>query len=228
VVDQNAPGVYGEDTHPLAGQYSQFTAFFENQSYPVMFVSNSPISGFQYSLGQANNTNAISFQVNNGSNGKANGFCRICIPQILVSPPYVMTIDSAPLSYNVVLMNGTHTWIYFAYSNSTHDLVIASVVSEEVPLWAVWWFWGISGLALVAAVLGGFTIRYSRKVSEQGRILQAYGPFMVAEALFSADIERRGMKIKEFEKKYGVKIQPRSTLEDVLRSLETKQKEEES
>jgi hypothetical protein len=49
---------------------------------------------------------------------------------------------------------------------------------------------------------------------------------VIAEALFKADIERRGLKIKEFERKYGVKIQPRSTLEDVIRTLEAKEKEE--
>jgi hypothetical protein len=105
---------------------------------------------------------------------------------------------------------------------------VVPVVPPTVPVWSLWWFWGISGLAVVGAVLGVFTVKYRRKVAEQLRILQAYGPFMVAEALFNADIERRGMKIKEFETKYGVKIQPRSTLEDVIRSLEKKQKEEES
>ena len=82
------------------------------------------------------------------------------------------------------------------------------------------------GLTLIGAVLASFTVKYRRKVTEQTKLLQAYSPFVVAEELFKADIERRGLKIKEFEKKYGVKIQPRSNLEDVMRSLETKEKEE--
>jgi len=225
VVDPTALGVYGEDTHPLVGQYSQFTAAFGNQSYSVMFVSNSSISGFQYSLGQSNSTNALSFEVIGSKNS---GFCRIGIPEVLVAPPYVVTVDGAPLSYSVVMTNGTYTWIYFAYSGAAHDLMISPVVPSGIPFWSVWWFWGISGLAVVGVVFGGFTVKYRRKVSEQARVLQAYGPFMVAEALFIADIERRGRKIKEFETKYGVRIQPRSTLEDVLKSLETKEKEEES
>jgi parallel beta-helix repeat protein len=227
VVEQRMFGIYGQDSHPLTGQYSEFTAAFENQSYTVMVVSNSAISGFQYHQGLENSANAISFQVS-GINGS--GFCRICIPQVLVASPYIVTGDGASISFTVVMTNGTHTWVYFTYPSSAHELMltpVVPVVPPKVPVWSLWWFWGISGLAVVGAVLGGFTVKYRRKVAEQSRILQAYGPFMVAEALFNADIERRGMKIKEFETKYGVKIQPRSTLEDVIRSLEKKQKEEE-
>ena len=92
----------------------------------------------------------------------------------------------------------------------------------------MWWFWGIFGLALIGAVLASFSVKYRRKVVEQAKLLREYNPFVIAEALFKADIERRGLKIREFEKKYGVKIQPRSTLEDVVRSLVTKEKEEKS
>jgi len=38
-----------------------------------------------------------------------------------------------------------------------------------------------------------------------------------------ADVERRGVKIGKFEEKYGVKIRPRNTLEDALRSMELKE-----
>jgi hypothetical protein len=90
----------------------------------------------------------------------------------------------------------------------------------------MWWFWGMIGLALVGVLLASLSVMYGRKAAEQTRLLRTYSPFVIAEALFKADIERRGLRIKEFEKKYGVKIQPRSTLEDVLRGLETKEKEE--
>jgi hypothetical protein len=98
----------------------------------------------------------------------------------------------------------------------------------EVPIWFQWVFWGIFGLVLGEAVLASFAVKYRRRVSEQTKILRAYSPFVIAEALFKADIERRGLKIREFEKKYGVKIQPRSTLEDVVRSLEAKEEDEKS
>jgi parallel beta-helix repeat protein len=224
VVDQRVwLGVYSQDSYPLMGEYSQFTAAFENQSYTVMVVSNSTVSGFLYHKGQDNVTNALSFQVS-GSN--ASGFFRICIPQVLIAPPYVVTADNVSLSYNVVRTNGTYTWIYFTYPLSAGDLTIKPVAPSSVPVWSQWWFWGISGLVLVEAVLAAFTVSYRRKVAEQMKVLQGYSPFVIAEALFKADIERRGIKIKEFEKKYGVRIQPRTTLEDVIRSLEAKEEEE--
>jgi parallel beta-helix repeat protein len=217
-------GVYSQDNYPLMGEFFQFDTATENRSYTVTVVSNSTISSFQYHSDPDNKTNAVSFKVD-GTNGT--GFCLICIPHVLISPPFGVTVDEAPpLLYNVVRTNGTHTWIYLTYLQSEHELTVTSILPSEVPVWFLWWFWGITGLVVVDAALGAFAIRYRRKVTEQMNILQAYSPFVIAEALFKADIERRGLKIKEFEKKYSVKIQPRATLEDVIRSLETKEEEE--
>ena len=226
VVDAYALGVYSQDSFPLMGQFLQFNTVIEGQSYAVEVVSNSTVTGFQYDRGPDNMTNMMSFRVI-GTNDT--GFCLICIPQFLMTPPYAATIDQAsPLSYDAVRTNGTHTWIYLTYIQSDLELVITPVVSPEVPVWSMWWFWGIFGLALIGVVLSGFSIKYRRKVVEQAKLLREYSPFVIAEALFKADIERRGLKITEFEKKYGVKINPRSTLDDVIRSLETKEKEEKS
>lgn len=226
VVDAYALGVYGQDSFPLMGQFFQFNAVVESRYYVVDVVSNSTVMGFRYDRGPDNRTNMMSFRVS-GTNGT--GFCLICIPQFLIASPYTVTIDQAsPLSYDVVRTNGTHTWVYFSYFQSEHELVIEPVIPPEVPIWSLWWFWGIFWLALIGAVLAWFSVKYRRKVVEQTKLLREYSPFVIAEALFKADIERRGLKIREFEKKYGVKIQPRSTLEDVIRSLETKEKEEKS
>jgi hypothetical protein len=226
VVDAYALGVYSQDSFPLMGQFFQFNAVIESRYYAVDVVSNSTVTGFRYDRGPDNRTNVMSFRVS-GTNGT--GFCLICIPQFLIASPYTVTIDQAsPLSYNVVRTNGTHTWVYFSYIQSEHEIVIKPVIPSEVPIWSLWWFWGIFWLALIGAVLASFSVKYRRKVVEQAKLLREYSPFVIAEALFKADIERRGLKIREFEKKYGVKIQPRSTLEDVIRSLETKEKEEKS
>jgi len=83
-------------------------------------------------------------------------------------------------------------------------------------------------MVLVEAVLGVFTIKYRRKIVEQRRLLQAFNPLVVAQALFETDVERRDLKIREFEKKYGIKIQPRDTLQDVIGSFEKKEKDEKS
>jgi parallel beta-helix repeat protein len=233
VVDPQALGVYSQDAYPLMGQFYQFSTAIENRSYTATFVSNFTITSFRYDRGPDNKTNLMSFDVNttdvNATQGT--GFCLVCIPHELVTPPYVVTTDQAPpLSYNVVRTNGTHTWVYFTYAQSTRGLTVKPVlpVVVEVPIWSLWWFWGIFGLALIVAILVPFSVKYHRKVAEQAKLLRDYSPFVIAEALFKADIDRRGLKIREFEKKYGVKIQPRGTLEDVMRSLETKEKEEKS
>jgi len=228
IVDDRAwMGVYSQDSYPLMGQFFQFSTVIENRLYTVIVVSNSTVSGFQYSRGSENTTNMISLKVN-GTEGT--GFCRIGIPHVLIPPPYNVTVDQAsPLFFDEVRTNGTHTWVYFTYVNSEHEVTItppappAPPLPVAVPIWYQWYFWGIFGLALGEAALASFAVRYRRRVAEQTKILQAYSPFVIAEALFKADIERRGLKIKEFEKKYGVKIQPRSTLEDIIRSLETKE-----
>lgn len=227
IVDANALGVYGQDSYPLMGRFFEFSALVEGQSYITTVVSSSAVTGFEYDRGPDNKTNAMSFNV---SATQGTGFCLICIPHALAAPSYVVTADQAPpLSINLVRTNGTHTWVYFTYSHSTSGLMIRSnlPVVENVPIWSLWWFWGMIVLAGVGAVLASVSVVYSRKAAEQAKLLRAYSPFVIAEALFKADIERRGLRIKEFERKYGVKIQPRSTLEDVMRSLETKEKEEE-
>jgi parallel beta-helix repeat protein len=217
-------GVYAEDSYPLMGPFSQFSAAVEGRSYTVAVVSNSTIMSFQYHHSADNKTNTMTFEL---SAATGEGFCLISIPNSLIASPYTVTADQArPLSYTVVRTNGTYTWVYFTYLQSEHEIIIKPTVPPQVPVWALWWFWGILVLVFGNAVLGSFSIRYRRKVAEQTKILQAYSPFVIAEALFKADIERRGLKIREFEEKYGVKIEPRSTLEDVIRSLETKEKAE--
>jgi hypothetical protein len=123
-------------------------------------------------------------------------------------------------------------YVFYAWANATDGTTVQKdldfTVSISSPVWGQWWFWGILGLVLVEAFSGTFAVRYRRRVVEQTKVIEAYSPFVIAEALFKADIERRGLKIKEFEQKYGVSIRPRSTLEDVIRSLEAAEKEEKS
>lgn len=229
IVDEYALGVYGQDSYPLMGQFFQFSTTIENGSYTATIVSNFAITELSYDRGSDNKTNTLSFNVSPRAT-QGTGFCLICVPHVLINPPYVVMVDQAPpLSYSVVRTNGTHTWVYITYAHSARGLAIEPIVPsvpQETPVWSQWWFWGIFGLALIGVVLASFTFRYRRKVAEQTKLLRAYSPFVIAEALFKADIERRGLKIKEFERKYGVKIQPRSNLEDVIRSLETKEEEE--
>jgi len=76
----------------------------------------------------------------------------------------------------------------------------------------------------VAAILLSINIKFRQKISEKDKIIQAYNPLEIARILFMDDVEKRGSKIEEFEKKHGIKIRPRNTLEDVLKDLEKKEK----
>jgi parallel beta-helix repeat protein len=218
-------GVYSHDSYPLMGQYLQFSIDIENQSYTVAVISNSTISGLQYNRSSDNKTGTVSFSVNSTGD---KGFTRILIPSVLIASPFAVTVDHASVSYSVISTNGTQTWVYFTYLRGEHEVTVASVVSPGMPLWFQWWFWGLSAVVLVEAVLGVFAIKYRRKIVEQSRLLQACNPLVVAQALFETDVERRDVKIREFERKYGVKIQPRNTLQNVIGSFEKKEEDEKS
>jgi parallel beta-helix repeat protein len=81
----------------------------------------------------------------------------------------------------------------------------------------------------VSLVSLGFGFRYYRRFNEQRRIVEAYGlsPLDVASALFELDVKKRREKIEMFEEKYGVKIRPRASLEDIVKSLKSRKERRE-
>jgi hypothetical protein len=114
------------DNYPLMGRFSYFPATLEEETYHVTTVCNSTISAFEFD--QVNRI--IRFNV---TDEEGIGFCRVCIPHILMEPPYNVTVDGhSPLYANYTLYdNGTHTWIYFTYQHSTHEVEIV----PEFPTW---------------------------------------------------------------------------------------------
>jgi parallel beta-helix repeat protein len=104
------------DNYPLMGQFSDFTATPENH---VQAICNSIISGFQF------NGTAIIFNVS-GEVGTT-GFCRICIPTALICSPLKVLIDEIEIPYTLLpCSNNTHSYLYFTYVHSTHEIVITS------------------------------------------------------------------------------------------------------
>jgi len=85
-------------------------------------------------------------------------------------------------------------------------------------------------VVVVSIVSLGFGLKYYRRFGEQRRIIEAYGvsPLEVARALFELDVKKRGEKIERFEEKYGVKIKPRGSLEDIIKNLKSKKKKRRS
>jgi parallel beta-helix repeat protein len=127
-MDQNFDGISDEayiinennkDNHPLLGAFSNF----KTSSGPSIYaISNSTISNFTYDP----NNHKIIFIVN-GTEGTA-GFCRICIPHVLMNETYRVTVDGIePYLVNYTLYDdGEKRWIYFAYLHSPHEVVIVS------------------------------------------------------------------------------------------------------
>ena len=115
VIDSN-----NTDHYPLIGKFSRFEA---SPTYTVELFSNSTTKNFTYSASDRK----ISFDVE-GQNGTI-GFCTLIIPHELVNPAYLQVIidngNTAVHHPNCNLHdNQTHRWVYFAYSHSTHNVVI--------------------------------------------------------------------------------------------------------
>ena len=223
----DTPHLIGEnnpDNYPLMAKFSQFN-LIENGAYMINAISNSTISEPQFqSLN--NRTNTVSFKVDGGS------FCRISIPHSLIDPPLTVKVDGNPSSYfKKVYSNGTHTWLYFSYVHSEeHEItLIHTPPSEQLMLFQ----WAIFGLAIITVILFSISVSYYRLFNKQKKIIKAYerevGNFPVsheerARMRFIKDVIEREEKLEEFKKKYGIKIQPASNLEDLVEKLGVKKK----
>jgi len=99
----------------LMGMFSDFSAIPE---YRIQSISNSSVSGFQ------NNATSISFNVT-GEDGTA-GFCRICIPTALMNATYRVFVNGTEAQYDLLpFSNSTHNYLYFTYSHSTQEVIVA-------------------------------------------------------------------------------------------------------
>lgn len=110
------------DHYPLLGIFRRFTVFYKEESYGIAVISNSTILNVVF---EARNK-TIQLKVNN--TGEAYGFCRICVPHVLVEPEITVVIDNGlteTLHPNYTLhSDNSHRWIYFAYQHPTHEILI--------------------------------------------------------------------------------------------------------
>ena len=216
------------DNHPLMATFLQFTIVKKNQSYKIDIVSNSTISNLQYRYDPDNKINAVSFKVNSA---EGEGFCRISLAHALIEPPYTVKVDqNSPLYFRIVSTNGTHTWLYFTYDPSEHEVTIKHAPDQEQLVFSQWTILGLSAIMVVLLLVN---IHYYRMFKEQKKIIQAYerelGSFPVshserARLRFVKDVIERKEKIEKFKEKYGIKIQPADTLEDLMEKLGAKKK----
>jgi parallel beta-helix repeat protein len=102
------------DNYPLMGVFSDFNATLEHS---VETISNSTIFDFQW------NETTISFNVS-GENGTT-GFCRICIPTVLLNGSYTVFVNGTKTQYELLpISNSTYNFIYFTYNLSTEPVEI--------------------------------------------------------------------------------------------------------
>jgi len=216
-------GEKNKDEYPLMSTFLQFNIATRDQPYKIGVVCDSTISNLQYLYDPDSKTNVVIFKVN-GTVGE--NFCRISIPHALTEPPYAVTVDRNPPShFETVYTNGTHTWLYFTYNRTEHEVVIMhTLYLEQLVLFQ----WATFGLTVIIVVLLTVSINYYRKFHKQKKIIQAYErelesfPFSHPErarALFIKDAIKRKEKIEKFKRKYGIKIEPASTLEDLMEKL---------
>ena len=211
------------DRYPLMAMFLQFNIATETHSYKIDAVCSSAISNFRYYYDPEDKISAVSFKVNVTED---TGFCRICVPNSLIEPPHTVTASYNPLSYSkTVHTNGTHTWLYFTYGPSEHEITIMhKPPSEQLLLFR----WTIFGLAIIIVILFSISVNYYRLFNKRKKVIEAYerevGSFPVsheerARIRFIKDLIEREEKIEKFKKKYGIKIQPASTLDDLMEKL---------
>lgn len=112
------------DEYPLMGMFSSFNA---TADYHVQTICNSSISDFQY------NSTAIVFNVS-GAEGTT-GFCRIRIPTGLMNTTYRVLVNGTEVTSNLLpCSTGTHSYLYFNYTHSIHEVVIIPEFSSLLIL----------------------------------------------------------------------------------------------
>jgi parallel beta-helix repeat protein len=118
VIDAN-----NTDRYPLMASYGMFDAGTWNETAcSVGVMSNSTVSEFQVDVAQK----TLSFNVT-GAEGSA-GFCRVTIPNIIVQNlwqgNYTLLVDGKPWLFTN-WTDATSTYVYFNYTHSQHQTVIA-------------------------------------------------------------------------------------------------------
>jgi parallel beta-helix repeat protein len=136
-----------QDRHPLLGRLHNFSIYDQASHNWVSVITNSTILNFDF---EATN-NTIMLRVN-GTDGTY-GFCRVSIPHVIVEPEIIVVIDNG-LTETLhpdyfIHDDDTRRWIYFAYQQSTHEIVI-------IPEF------GVAILLLIATFLTIFTLVLKR------------------------------------------------------------------
>ena len=107
------------------GMATVFSTEVDGVDYHISTVSSSQISGFAFNQ----SAKTISFTVT-GSTG-TQGSCNLVLSKTLLGGPYTILIDDATIT-PIESSNATHSFLYFTYPHSTHNIQItgATVIPE--------------------------------------------------------------------------------------------------
>ena len=155
-IDEN-----NQDNHPLMGTFSQFKIQWEGETYTVITICNSTITHFDFGTIYEN---TISFNVT--AYAYTLGFCRIVIPHALLDDNYTVLIDGLPpvMEKQLPLSNSTHTYLYFTYFHSEHQITII----PEFPTTVILALVIILGLSVVYLVR---KVNYKDKQNKAEKVL---------------------------------------------------------
>jgi parallel beta-helix repeat protein len=120
------------DRYPLMGIFQSFSI---SSGHYVNVISNSKTKKFEHF--ESNST--IKLHISNSSVTQTYGFCRVCIPHILMNPDEISVIiddGQTPVFHHDYTLhdNGTHIWIYFAYEDSTHEVLIGDTTPPSLSI----------------------------------------------------------------------------------------------
>jgi parallel beta-helix repeat protein len=114
--------VNNSDNRPLMGTFHTYNTSLDQL---VNVVSNSTIINFMYFPSDG----TIKLKVTNTTVSQTHGFCRITISHALMNTTNLTVVIDEGITQvlfeNYALHdNSTHTWIYFAYPHTIHEIVI--------------------------------------------------------------------------------------------------------
>ncbi|MEM3458385.1 MAG: NosD domain-containing protein [Candidatus Bathyarchaeia archaeon] len=119
------------DNYPLMGMFYDFeVAGPGNEIYHVQVISNSTVSELNLAVWLSSpneylqpGQEFLQFYVE-GENDTS-GFCRITISRALLNDSYIVLVDWTIVpSYQLDVSNSTHTYLYFTYNHTKHEVII--------------------------------------------------------------------------------------------------------
>ena len=197
----------------VLGNYTQLQADYKtlNQTYQETLMNYTELQNEQYLLNQTYQQILMNYtELQDKHRSLNNTYQELTVNHTKLQNDY----NSLQTSYNNLLEQ--YNSLSSAYVNTRTALLCVSLAATAITL--------------ITSLL---TIKYHRRFKEQKKLTEKYKSELerisilnIARKQFETDVQRRKEKIEKFERKYGITVRPRSTLEDVIRSLELKEKKE--